>query len=103
MPGHMNNSQLELITLKNLNVPGVLRKSPKITEVFWIPPHLLWTKCNTDGMALGCPGVSAIGGIFRNFRGFSKGCFCLNIGINTAFVAELLAFMQAVEIAWDKE
>lgn len=53
-------------------------------------------------MALGCPGVVAIGGVFRNYRGFSKGFFCLNIGIYTAFVAELTAFIQAIDIAWEK-
>lgn len=54
-------------------------------------------------MALGNPGIAAIGGIFRAYRGFSKGCFCLNIGLHTAFVAELTAFIQAIELAWDKQ
>ena len=102
MPGHMNNSQLDLLILKTLNINGVHRKNPQIIEVIWTPPHFHWIKCNTDGMALGCPGNAAIGGVFRTFRGFSKGCFCLNIGIQTAFVAELLAFMQAIELAWEK-
>ena len=102
LPGHMNNTQSDLLILKIFNVSGVHRKSPQIIEVMWTPPHFNWIKCNTDGMALGCPGYAAIGGIFRTYRGFSKGCFCLNIGIHTAFVAELLAFIQAIELAWER-
>ena len=53
-------------------------------------------------MALGAPGLAAIGGIFRNYRGFSKGSFCKAIGVQNAFFAELLAFITAVDIAWHK-
>lgn len=99
----MHNTQIVLSILKRLNVSGVSRKSSQIIEIQRTPPNFNWIKCNTDGMALGCPGVAAIGGIFRTYRGFSKGCFCLNISIQTAFVAELTAFIQAIDLDWDKQ
>lgn len=102
MHGSMKNSVLDLSIINKLGVKCQPNKSPKIIEVHWIPPHTQWIKVNTDGMALGTPGKAAIGAIFRNNRGFSKGCFCKFIGIQNAFVAELTAFITAVNIAWLK-
>ncbi|KAM7465607.1 hypothetical protein LguiB_013169 [Lonicera macranthoides] len=93
MSGCMKNSIGDLTIIHKLGVKGKCNPSPKIIEVNWTPPHFNWIKANTDGMA-------AIGGIFRNSRGFSKGCFCKNIGIQNAFFAELKAFINAVNLAW---
>ncbi|KAM7531423.1 hypothetical protein LguiB_034833 [Lonicera macranthoides] len=102
MKGCMNNSVIDLSILHNIGIPGQPPICPKIIKVTWAPPHFLWLKVNSDGMALGTPGIAAIGGIFRNNRGFSKGCFCKNIGIQNAFFAELKAFFTAVHLAWSK-
>ena len=102
VPGHMNNCIEDLSILNSIGVTGVPPSCPKIIEVIWTPPHFSWHKANTDGLAFGSPGRAAIGGIFRNYRGFSKGAFSKFIGIHNAFEAELLAFMQAIEIAWEK-
>lgn len=67
-----------------------------------VPSHFLWTKANANGMALGTPGRVAISGVFHNCRGFSKGAFCKYVGIHTAFNYELLVFIQAINIVWDK-
>lgn len=98
--GCMKNSMVDLSIINKLGIKGRLNTAPKIIEVSWLPPHHSWIKINTNGMALGSPGLAAIGGIFRNSRGFSKGCFCKNIGIQNAFVAELTAFITAVNLAW---
>jgi ribonuclease HI len=59
-------------------------------------------KCNTDGSSLGNPGTAASGGIFRNHNGASLGCFACNIGIATAFFAEFLGIILAIEYAFDR-
>lgn len=101
-PGCMHNSVEDLNTLNKLGVKGICNSSRKIIEVNWSPPQFQWVKVNTDGMALGAPGRAAIGVIFRNYRGFSKGAFCKFIRVHTAFEVELLAFIQAIHIAWEK-
>ncbi|PNX62057.1 ribonuclease H, partial [Trifolium pratense] len=52
-----------------------------------------------DGAALGCPGKATCTGIFRNHLALFMGCFTLNIDQATDFHAELMGFMQAIEIA----
>ena len=105
-PSHMSNNVQDLTILHRINVSGVHSPSPspspKITEVLWSPPHPSSVKVNTDGLALGAPGQAAIGGVFRNWRGFPIGSFCKHIGIKTAFNAELEAYMMAIDIAWKK-
>lgn len=68
-------------------------------EVHWNLPPPGWIKCNSDGSALGAPGVSTCGGVFRNSRGFVKGCFSVNIGIAFAYEAELYAVILSIEAA----
>ena len=95
----MYNSQDELLILHNLGISGKARRSPSIIPVIWKPPPQNWIKVNIDGAAKGAPGHSDCGGIFRNCRGFSKGCFAKYLGIKFAFEAELLGFIMAIEIA----
>lgn len=97
----MQNSVADLLILKQFHLTGRPAKSPKILEVYWTPPPG-WLKVNTDGMASGCPGPAAVGGIFRNCRGFFKGAFCGKIGNHNAFYAEVNALIQAIEFAWGK-
>ncbi|MCI54968.1 ribonuclease H protein, partial [Trifolium medium] len=73
-----------------------------IREVFWLPPIFSWTKCNTDGAALGCPGQASCAGVFRDNNATFLGCFTANLGLRTAFYAELIGVMYAIEIASEK-
>lgn len=73
--GHMFNSQEDLLCLHALHIIGHPKKAPRILEVHWNLPPPGWIKCNSDGSALGAPGMSTCGGVFRNSRGFVKGCF----------------------------
>ena len=98
----MNGSLDELLLFRTLGVPGIPRKAPRIIPVTWRPPSVDWVKVNTDGSALGAPGPSGAGGIFRNARGFSKGCFAFSTGEAFAFVAELQAAMFAVTMASER-
>ncbi|KAK9279788.1 hypothetical protein L1049_013470 [Liquidambar formosana] len=71
-------------------------------EVCWYPPPPLWIKLNTDRLAKGNPGPVVVGGGFRNCRGFVKSIFSFNIGVQSAFYAELLAVIFGIEQAWGK-
>lgn len=44
------------------------------------PPPTRWLKLDTDGLALGAPRVSPVGGFFRTSRIFVKGSFCGTTG-----------------------
>lgn len=78
-------------------------KAPRIIEVFWHPPILNWTKCNTYGASVGNPRQAAWAGIFRNRTGKSKGYFTLNLGNANALYAGLMGVILAVEISYDKK
>jgi ribonuclease HI len=85
------------VILKKLNVNLHPPKAPKIIEVLWKPPNLLWTKCNTDGSSTSTS--SACGGIFRNHDSDLLLCFAENTGEGNAFHAELSGAMRAIELA----
>src|SRR6266487_7107213 len=62
-------------------------------------PIVSWIKCNIDGTAKGCPGPAACGGIFRDSNAAVVGCFAQNLHISTAFHAELIGAILAIELA----
>ncbi|KAG4920424.1 hypothetical protein D0Y65_047527 [Glycine soja] len=64
-------------------------KAPSILQVEWKPPPCNWIKYNTYGAARGYPGSAACGGIFRDRSVATLGCFFVNLGIASAFHAEL--------------
>lgn len=88
--------------LKGSAVTTHAPRAPTIKQVDWFPPSFGWLKCNTDGAAKGCPGHAGAGGIFRNSLGDSFGCFSSDVGITSAFHAELSAVMIAIELAFKK-
>jgi hypothetical protein len=96
------HSMIDFAILKffkiNINHP----KAPNIVEVIWAPPLSGWVKCNTDGSSLGNPGIAASAGIFRNHNGDSLGCFAYNVGTATAFFAEFMGIILAVECAFER-
>ena len=71
-------------------------KAPVIKSVVWSPPAPGRIKVNTDGAAIGSPGVGGCGGIFRNCRAFVKGCFAIPLGQVFTFEAKLLAASLAI-------
>ncbi|KAK9274913.1 hypothetical protein L1049_022168 [Liquidambar formosana] len=93
----MSDSVSDLITLKSLGIVGIPRKAPSIIPICWYPPSPSWIKLNTDGLAKGSLGLAAAGGVFRNCRGFVKGWFYVNIGIEYDFYAELLAAINVAD------
>ena len=54
---------------------------------------------NIDEATRGAPGQAGCGGVFRNYRGFIKGCFSFHLGIKFAFEAEIIGFIMALEFA----
>jgi len=89
----------DFVLLKAFNVKCLISRAPIIIEVLWHPPIHSWIKCNTDGVSLGSYGLAACGGIFRNWKGDSLGCFAYNIGVANAVYAEILGVILAIECA----
>ena len=98
--GCMRNCMDDLLILRRFGLQGRPSKAPVIKSVIWSPPAPGWIKVNTDGAAMGSPGVGGCGGIFRNCRAFVKGCFAIPLGQVFAFEAELLAASLDINFAW---
>ncbi|GAU40207.1 hypothetical protein TSUD_397340 [Trifolium subterraneum] len=92
----------EFLILKAFNVNVHLPKASAIKEVLWQPPLYNWVKCNTDGPALGRPGLASCGALFRDYTATFLGGFSINIGNSYALHAELISVMNAIEIAHSK-
>ncbi|GAU25788.1 hypothetical protein TSUD_222460 [Trifolium subterraneum] len=52
-------SMQEFVILKAFNVSVHHPKAPVIKEILWHPSLYNWIKCNTDGAALGSPGLAS--------------------------------------------
>ncbi|KAL6205985.1 hypothetical protein ACLB2K_023236 [Fragaria x ananassa] len=99
----MFNSLEELRVLKNYNISCRARRAPRIIEVNWHPPILGWVKNNTDGAWQRASGRAGYGGIFRDFCGSFLGAFASNLDIPSSVEAEVMAVIQAIELAWVRE
>jgi len=97
-----SSAMSDFTILKHFNVNIKPPKPQIIKEVIWNPPIFNWTKCNTDGAALGNPGQAACGGLFRNSSSVFIGGFAVNLGITSALCSELVGAMLAIEIAHKK-
>ena len=84
----MFNSPAELQVLSRFKVTGIPRKAPQVVSVRWQHPPADWVKVNTDGSYSYDTDKSGAGGVFRNTRGFSLGCFAFPTGNVLAYVAE---------------
>ena len=91
--GHTGYSAMDLTILRGLGVPSRPRRAPLFIPVHWLPPQVGWVKLNTEGMAQGAPGRAAAGGVFRDHRGVVIGAYYFDIGICTAFLAEILTLI----------
>lgn len=85
----MRSSISKFSILKAFKVTFHPPKAPSILQVEWKPPPCNWIKYNTYGAARGYPGSAACGGIFRDRSVATLGCFFVNLGIASAFHAEL--------------
>lgn len=102
MTGKVRNGQgMELF--RAFGITMNVKHGIQVKEVRWVPPPIGWHKANFDGAARGSPGISTCGGIFRNHRGFVRGCFAIPLGVQSALFAEMCAFMTVVEIAAQKQ
>ena len=83
--------------LRSATTPLVRRRN----EVFirWIAPPETWVTLNTDGAAKGQPGHAGGGGLLRDHRGVFLRGFAANIGICSAYKAELMAAVLGLEMA----
>ncbi|KAK3193274.1 hypothetical protein Dsin_024584 [Dipteronia sinensis] len=99
--GCMRNCVDDLLILRRFGLSGRPGKAPVIMSVGWSPSAPRWIKVNTDGSALGSPGVGGCGGIFRTCRSFVRACFAVPLGQVFAFEAELLTASLAINYAWN--
>ena len=101
--GTMYNSVSELQILHFFGVGCRPRRTPRIIEVNWIPPIIGWVKINTDGACQHVSGRAGYGGVFRDFHGSFMGAFASNLDIPSSIDAEIMAVIQAIELAWVRE
>ncbi|KAK2637349.1 hypothetical protein Ddye_032141 [Dipteronia dyeriana] len=99
--GCMRNCVDDLLILHRFGLYGRLGKAPVIRSVVWSLLAPRWIKVNTDGAALGSPGMGGYGGVFQTCRSFVKACFAVPLGQVFAFEAELLATSLAINYAWN--
>ncbi|KAI9181734.1 hypothetical protein LWI28_018031 [Acer negundo] len=90
----------DFLILHCFGLQGRPSKALVIKSVIWSPPAPGWIKVNTDGAAMGSPGVGGCGGIFQNCRAFVNGCFAIPLGQVFAFEAEFLTASSAINFAW---
>ena len=57
-------------------------------------------KLNMDGMAQGAPGRVIVG--LQRSLGVVIGAYCFDVGIGTAYLAEILALIQGIEYAYHR-
>ncbi|XP_057775108.1 uncharacterized protein LOC130994090 [Salvia miltiorrhiza] len=101
--GTTNNSWFDYLILRRIGVETRAAPPPSMIEVHWWPPVGPWMKVNTDGSALGAPGSIAAGRVYRDHRGWVRGCFHFKRGLGFAFETELLAVIYVITIAHHKD
>ncbi|XP_062028531.1 uncharacterized protein LOC133744441 [Rosa rugosa] len=62
-----------------------------------------WIKINTDGAWQSVSRRAGFGGVFRDFHGSFLGAFASNLDIPSSVDAEVMAVIQAIELAWVRE
>lgn len=82
--------------LKKMAVKPNIGGGPRITKVQWVFPPPSWTKVNIDGSSRDNLEVAGSGGCFRNSRGFSKACFAMLVGVQSALIMEAMAFIKSM-------
>lgn len=101
--GCMSNSLTKLRVLKKFGLLCRPCQALRITKVNWHPPLFGWIKVNTDGAWQKTTGKSGYGGIFRDFHGSFLSAFASNLEIPNSVDAEVMAVIQAIELAWVRD
>lgn len=78
--GQMHNTVQNLCIIHRSKVTLRLPKAPTNIYVIWSLPERGWINVNVDGASNGNPSLSGEGGIFRYYKGFTKGCFAILLG-----------------------
>jgi len=89
----------EFVFLKAFKINIHPPRAPLIKEVLWIPPTPTWIKVNTNGALTKNPNRASCGGVFRDHNSIFVGAFAQNLNTNSAFNAELLGIITAINIA----
>lgn len=74
-------------------------RAPNIVEVVWHPPQRGWVKLNCDGASISSLGLSACGGLAKDFNGSFLGAFASFLGISNSLIDEFTDAMLAIEFA----
>lgn len=72
-------------------------KSKILNEIFWSPPPLSWSKCNSNGTAKGIHPHSICAEVFIDDRFDHVGSFAYYVGNDKVLFAELTRVMVAIE------
>lgn len=75
----MHNWLHDPALLRSLGIKLCHLKEPKIISITWLFPPPGWLKMNTDGVAIGTPGMANGKCIFWNSHGFVKGTFSISL------------------------
>ncbi|CAL9010028.1 unnamed protein product [Prunus brigantina] len=75
--------------------------APKFIRVLWSPPPTGWVKVNIDGSCKASG--TGFGGVFRNSEGKVLGAFASNQDQPSSTAAEVLAFLEAIRVAWVRD
>lgn len=67
-------------------------------DIRWIFPQAGWFKLNVDGASKGNPGVPGRGGLIKDETGYWVAGFEHNMGLCTAFMAELWGVLKGLEM-----
>jgi len=95
-----NSSMTDFVIIKKFKVHIHLPGAPHIKEVSWQPPLRNWIKGNSNGYASSFS--SACGIIFRNCDSDCLHCIFGNLGMVSAFHAELIGAMRAIETTYQR-
>ncbi|XP_016178430.1 uncharacterized protein LOC107620837 [Arachis ipaensis] len=84
----------------NKQVPRHDSRVRRETIIKWYPAPEGWIKVNTDGAAKNNPGKAGCGGLIRNSDGSWVMDFTRNLGVCSAYMAELWGLYLGLEMAW---
>ncbi|KAF9597010.1 hypothetical protein IFM89_014724 [Coptis chinensis] len=97
--GHSINCIVDLQTLNAWNLKPMLPKAPRIRSCWWTPLPIGTIKINRDGSSLGNPRNASLGASYRTSAGDFLLVIWRKIGVNTNYLAKVLAILESIEIA----
>ncbi|KAF9613628.1 hypothetical protein IFM89_009454 [Coptis chinensis] len=91
-----------ITTLYSLQEAATIDAAPVFKDCMWSLPPPGYVKLNCDGASKGTLGMAGIGSIFRDERGDFRLAMWKKIGVNTNYMAEKLAILEALQIAIER-